>query len=74
MPEPGSISERPEKLRERAGLSIEEVAAQMNVSPFHIEIPDDEFTCEYSPAHVRQFCEVLKARPTEEKLTKLTLR
>jgi transcriptional regulator with XRE-family HTH domain len=65
MPEPGSISERLKKLRERAGLSVEEVAAKMTVSPFHIEIPDDEFTCEYSPADARRFCEVLKARSSE---------
>ena len=37
----------------------------MSVSPFHIEIPDDEFTCEYSPADARRFCQVLKARPGE---------
>jgi transcriptional regulator with XRE-family HTH domain len=56
MPEPGSISARLQKLRENAGLSVEEVAAKMNVSPFHIEIPDDEFTCEYPPADERRFC------------------
>lgn len=65
MPEPGSISGRLQKLCETAGLSVEEVAEKMNVSPFHIEIPDDEFTCEYSPADVRRFCQILKARPGE---------
>lgn len=37
----------------------------MNVSPFHIEIPDNEFTCEYSPADARRLCQILKARPGE---------
>ncbi len=37
----------------------------MNVSPVHVEIPDHEFTCEYSPADARRFCEVLKVRPNE---------
>jgi len=52
-------------LRERAGLTVEDVAAQVNVSPFHVEICDEEFTCEYSPADVRRFCDVLNARPSE---------
>ncbi len=65
MPEPESISERLRKLRERAGLSVEEVAARLKVSPFHVEIPDNEFTCEYSPADARRFCQILKAPPSE---------
>ena len=65
MPEVASISERLQDLRERVGLSVEDVAARMNVSPFHVEIPDDEFTSEYSPADARRFCQVLKARPSE---------
>ncbi len=65
MPEVASISERLQNLRERAGLSAEDVAARMNVSPFHVDIPDDDFTCEYSPADARRFCQILKARPSE---------
>lgn len=65
MPEPESISERMKKLRERAGLSVDEVAAKANVSPFHVEIPDEEFTCDYSPADARRFCQALNARPSE---------
>jgi transcriptional regulator with XRE-family HTH domain len=65
MLEAGSISQRFQKLRERAGLSVEEVATKMNVSPFHIETSDDEFTCEYSPSDVRRFCQVLGASPSE---------
>jgi len=37
----------------------------MDVSPFHVEIPDEEFTCEYSPVDVQRFCQVLKASPLE---------
>jgi transcriptional regulator with XRE-family HTH domain len=65
MPESGSISERLQRLREHAGLTVEEVAAEMNVSPFHIEVPEEEFTCEYSPADARRFCQVLRIRPSE---------
>ena len=65
MPEAGSVSERFQKLRERAGISVEEAAALMNVSPFHVETTDDEFTCSYSPSDVRRFCQVLGASPAE---------
>jgi transcriptional regulator with XRE-family HTH domain len=65
MPEHGSISERLQKLRERAGLTVEDLAARVDVSPFHVEIPDEEFTCEYSPADARRFCQVLNAPPRE---------
>jgi transcriptional regulator with XRE-family HTH domain len=59
------MSERFRELRERAGLTREEAAARMDVSPFHIETTDDDFTISYSPADVRRFCEVLDARPSE---------
>ena len=65
MAEVGSISERLQHLRERAGLSVEDVAVEMDVSLFHLEIADDEFTCEYSPADARRFCQVLNSRPGE---------
>lgn len=65
MPSLSSISDRLQKLRERAGLSVEEVATRMDVSPFHLEIPDHQFTCEYSPADLRRLGEVLNARPIE---------
>ena len=65
MPETCSIADRFRELRERAGLTVEEAAARMNLSPFHIETPDEEFTCEYSAADVRRFCQVLGARPGE---------
>ena len=37
----------------------------MDVSPFHVEVPDDEFTCTHSPAEARRFCQCLEARPSE---------
>lgn len=59
------LSERFRELRGRAGLTIEEASARMNVSPFHIETTDDDFTISYSPADVRRFCKVLAATPCE---------
>jgi transcriptional regulator with XRE-family HTH domain len=60
-----SISSRFRDLRERAGLSIEEAAKRMGVSPFHIETDDAEFTQCYSPSDALNFCKVLDARPAE---------
>src|SRR5205823_6580763 len=60
-----SITSHFRDLRERAGLSLDEAASQMQVSPFHIETDDEEFTCSYSPADVQRFCRVLGARPGE---------
>jgi transcriptional regulator with XRE-family HTH domain len=65
MPEIRAVSERFRALRERAGLTIEEAAARMEVSPFHIETTDDDFTVSYSAADVRRFCGVLGATPSE---------
>jgi hypothetical protein len=65
MPEAGSIAERLQKLRERVGFSVEELAARMDISPFHVELADADFTCEYSPADVQRFCHVLQASPLE---------
>lgn len=60
-----SISSRFRELRERAGLTIEEAARRMDVSPWHIETDDAEFTCSYSPSDARRFCRVLDVRPAE---------
>lgn len=65
MPEQGSIAGRLQKLRERGGLTVEDLAARVDVSPFHVEVPDEEFTCEYSPVDARRFCQALDARPGE---------
>jgi hypothetical protein len=65
IPEPGCISERLQKLRERVGLSVEDAAARMDLSPFHVEIPDEDFTREYSAADARRFCQMLNSRPDE---------
>src|SRR6266705_3430653 len=59
------VSERFRHLRERAGLTIEEAAARLGVSPFHIETTDDDFTMSYSATDVQRFCKVLGARPGE---------
>ena len=61
MPETTSLSKRFRELRERAGLSENEAGQQMGVSVWDIEAVEDEFTCCYSPAEVRKFCEVLHA-------------
>jgi len=65
MPEATSASERLRQLRERAGLTLEEAAKRMKVSPWHIETNDAELTCLYSPSDIRRFCAVLGARPSE---------
>ena len=59
------MSERFRELRERAGLTQEEAANRMGISPFHIETTDDDFTISYSVADVKRFCKVLHARPSE---------
>ena len=65
MPEIRAVSERFREFRERAGFTIDEAAARMGVSPFHIETTDDDFTISYSAADVQRFCNVLGARPSE---------
>src|SRR5688572_30287547 len=65
MPETSPVSEHFRELRERAGLTREEAAERMGVSPFHIETTDDDFTSSYSVADVKRFCDVLRARPSE---------
>jgi transcriptional regulator with XRE-family HTH domain len=65
MPSRTSITSNFRELRERAGLSLDEAAAAMGVSPFHIETDDAEFTCSYSLADAQRFCRVLGARPSE---------
>lgn len=60
-----SISKRFRELRERAGLSENEASQRMDVSVWDIEAVEDELTCCYSPAEVRQFCQILSARPSE---------
>lgn len=60
-----SIASRFRELRERAGLSLDEVAKQTGVSPWDIEVGDSEFTCCYSPSNVRRFCQAVCARPAE---------
>lgn len=65
MRETLSVSERFRELRERAGLTREEAANRMGVSPFHIETTDDDFTISYSAADVKRFCQILSARPGE---------
>jgi hypothetical protein len=65
MPVAASITSHFRELRERAGLSLDEAAKQMAVSPWHIETDDEEFTCIYSPSDAQRFCRVLSARPAE---------
>ncbi len=54
--------------RERAGLSVEEVAERTGLnepSVWDIEVYPDELAMVYSPAQVQRFCRVLGITPAE---------
>ncbi|HZR20771.1 MAG TPA: helix-turn-helix transcriptional regulator, partial [Verrucomicrobiae bacterium] len=68
MPETVVPSRRFRELRERAGLSIDEIARRIGVqSPciWDIESFEDEITSCYSPIEVQRFCKALGANPAE---------
>ena len=65
IPSPAS---RFRELRERAGLSHDEMARRLGISPVNIldiESSDTQFTASCSPIDVQQFCGVLGVRPVE---------
>ena len=56
------------EVRERAGLSPDELAVRSGVSDagiWDIEEIDGDLTCCYSPSDVQKFCRVLGIRPVE---------
>lgn len=64
----GIISKRFKELRERAGLSDEDIAHEMGISRsciWDIESHEDELTSCYSPNEVSKFCRALAARPCD---------
>jgi transcriptional regulator with XRE-family HTH domain len=68
MPATMSPEFRFREFRERAGLSHDEAARQMDISSpslWDIENCEGELSACYSPSQVRQFCRVLGVRPGE---------
>jgi transcriptional regulator with XRE-family HTH domain len=64
----GSTSSRFKKFRGRSGLSHEEAARQMDITPpsvWDLESYEDELCTVYSPAQVQRFARVLGIRPIE---------
>ena len=63
-----SQASRFREIRERAGLTRDEVANTLLISGpsvWDIETHDDELSSCYSPRQVQKLCQVLRVRPTE---------
>ena len=68
MPVSVSSSERFRQARERAGLSVDQVAERMGIQPpcvWDIESHGEELSSVYSPAELQRFAQVLGVTPAE---------
>ena len=68
MPAIISLGIRFKEFRERAGLSFDDAAQQMELSPaciWDIENCEDEIEVCYSPHEVQRFCQVFGIQPAE---------